>query len=220
MGFNIGHALAFGGSIGALGGLLGGGGNNPAKSKLAKFMAAQQAMRYAQAEKQMKEQVGDITRGYDAAIGNQSLGVGAAKNDVKDLQKQAMAGAQQQTINSGLGNTSVLGNLNRGIYSDAAKQMSHINAQLANNLASLQVQRAQGIAGAKSNLANFFQNRSGAETALNSQFWNAMPATQPINPVWGALGQLGGAFLGNYAGGLGYGMGAGGGGGMGGPVLH
>jgi hypothetical protein len=190
--------------MGFLSGLLGGG-SNQAKNKLANFMQQQQAMQYALAGKQMQKQLGDIETGYTGAMGNAGLGAGAAKQSVQDMTKQGLAGADQQALSRGLYNTTGALGMRRGIYSDAARSMSQINSDLANRMGMLQMQKAEAMAGARSNLANFHQNQSSAQTGMNMHFWDAMPAGGN-SPLLQALGGLGGQFLGMYTGGLGAGL--------------
>lgn len=184
-----------------LSGLLGGG-PNPAKTKLANFMQAQQAMQYALAGKQMQGALGDIEKGYGAAMNNVGLGAGAAKQSILDMQKQAIGGADQNAMNRGLYNTTGALGMRRGVYADAARSMAQVNSQLAQNMAQLQMAKAQAVAGAKGGLANFYQNQSGAQTALNTHLFDAMPAGGQ-SPLMQALGGFGGVFLGNYGAALG-----------------
>lgn len=182
-----------------------GGGSNQAKNKLANFMQQQQAMNYALAGKQMQGQLGDINTGYNAAIGNVGLGAGAAKQSVMDMQKQGLGAADQSAMNRGLYNTTAAQGARRSVFSDSARQMAQINSQLAQNMGQLQMAKANAVAGAKSNLANFYQQKSGAETSMNQHFFDAMPAGGG-SPLMGALGGLGGMFLGSMTGGLGAGL--------------
>lgn len=190
--------------MGFLDGLLGGG-SNQAKNKLANFMQQQQAMNYALAGKQMQGQLNDINTGYAGAMGNVGLGAGQAKQSVMDMQKMGLGAADQQAMNRGLYNTTAGQGMRRGVYADAARQMGQINSDLAQRMAQLQIGRAQAMAGARNNMSQFYQNKSGAETAMNQHFFDAMPAGGG-SPLMQALGGLGGTFLGMYTGGLGAGL--------------
>lgn len=190
---------------------------------LAKYMQALQAQRYAQGMHYLKGGLQDINTGYGAAMSNAGLGASQAKQDVMSMQAQNLGAQAQQDINKGLYNSTASNTANRGIYSDAMKQMAYVNNTLAQNMAQLNMAKAQALQGAKAGMASYLTGQSGAETSMLQNFWNQMPKQKPGNPLLKAFGQLGGAFLGNYMGGLGMSAGMGGfngGGGYGQSVLH
>jgi hypothetical protein len=196
------ESLAFGG----LGGLLGNNSAPKAPAKLAKFMQALQAQNYALALQQARGGLASINQGYDKAINAAGVGGAQAKRDVLNMQKANLGAASQSAINRGLYNSSTLDTANRGVYSDAMRQMSDVNNALAQNMSNLQMARANALFGAKSNIANLFQNKAGADTSMLQNFWNQMPKAAAPNPLLAGIGQLGGAFLGAYTGGLGSGL--------------
>lgn len=146
------------------------------------------------AQAQQQKAIGTIGTGYDKAIGQaQSLGA-SAKSDVIAQGQKNLAGTNIQLANRGLGNTSMLSSASRGNAYDTGRNLSGVDAQTAQILASLQAARGSAIGGAQSNLANLTMAGSGMQTGLAGNIAQTIASVQHQDPnAWiNQLFQLGG----------------------------
>jgi len=208
--YNIGGALPFpsGGNAAAGMAAVGGGLGIPGLGQVAN----QYGQSYQAALQQNQAQYGNILKGYQQLMGNQVAnqapiqqgyadlsknvlagiqGVGASqKQAIQDAYAQQSGGLQQSMVNSGLGNTTVTGSMQRGVQLDSQKAQ----VALANQIAQLNAgyQSNLGLAGLNyQNQANMQNTALGAKQLdwMNSVNFG-YPNAQDYNSLFGQAGQF------------------------------
>ena len=175
-------------------------GKDPGKAQLAQILAihkqlqAQQGGLYANALQQQKKGLGAINTGYDKALGEVANSGYSAKQSVLSREQQNLGTMNQGLTNAGLGSTSVMQNLQRGVYSDTNRNLAQVDEMLANMRSGLQAQKAQAQAGQYGALAGLFQNQNQANVGLGSSLINTIGSVQHQDPnAWlGSLMDIGG----------------------------
>lgn len=114
------------------------------------------------------QQIPQVMGNYDSALGAITNAGQAARTDVLANQARQFGGAQQSLQNRGLGNTSVLDNLNRGIAFDTNRNLAGIAEQTGQQRAGIYQNRAGAQMGAlqyqnslERNLQDIIARRSG-----------------------------------------------------------
>lgn len=139
----------------------------------------------------------DVQQGYGQALNELNAGSAGAQQSIYNNQQRGLGSITSNLTNRGLGNTTAIGNAQRGIYSDTSQQLGTLADQMAQARAGVQERGTNAYAGARGDLGNFMQNRTGFETGLLGQranaiqnktdYFNALPLYQAL-----AAGRTGG----------------------------
>lgn len=172
------------------------------------------AQQLDQTGQQFSNVIGDVDRGY-AAAGSELASAGdTARRDILTREAQNLGAANRSARTRGIGNTTILDNLRRGVQSDTNRELTGLYGNLAGQRSALAERRGTAVAGARGNLANFMQNRTNTESGL------ALAQAEPVqrrSDLYSALqmarlqgaqngsgsGGGGGALIGGILGGLG-----------------
>ena len=175
---------AFGGA-----GLLGGvGGSDPGKKQQKGILAAhaQNAMQnrslFAQAAYQQRQGLGAINAGYKQA--NSAIGAGAAsaRQGILDRETANLGALKAGAAAGGTLGTSTNTNLQRAVYSDTSRNLSALDADVANIKAELAQRQAAAQAGQYGALAGIAQNQAGASNQLGLSLINSLGNVQYQDP--------------------------------------
>jgi hypothetical protein len=183
----------------------GGGGAGVISAAGGGALGDQYAQAYSSALAQNQANYQNILQGYQQTLGAQSTaqqaigsgyqqlgqsiqntiqGVGASQTQaIQDAYKQQSGQMTQQMLNSGLGNTTVLGTMQRGPMLDAQKAQVALQNQLAQLSAGYQSQIGQGQ-------LNYQNEANMQNTALANQQLQWMNSIQSLYPNAQAYGQL------------------------------
>lgn len=200
---------AFGGA-GLLGGL---GGSDPGKKQQKGILAAhaQTAMQnrslFAQAAYQQRQGLGAINAGFKQA--NSAIGAGAAnaRQGILDRETANLGALKAGAAAGGTLGTSTNTNLQRAVYSDTSRNLSALDADVANIKAELAQRQAATQAGQYGALAGIAQNQAGASNQLGLSLINSLGNVQYQNPqewisnLFGLGGTVAGFALGGPSGG-------------------
>lgn len=142
---------------------------------------------------------------FDEGYGNARANVGeqarVGGQQIADLTTQALASTNQAEISSGLAGGTRQGTYNRGIASDAARNIASLQASLSSIRSGLDIGEAQSKAGVASQVSNLFQGQAQSNQNELAMFLQALSGT-PIKPdkdsgfgsiaggLFGALGAL------------------------------
>lgn len=179
---------AYNGTLGGIGSALQSGYNNAFAMNQAMYgniMAGYQQTGAAQ-----QAAFGGIQKGFKNLYGNVMSGIqgtdAAAQQQIKDLYAQQQGTANQGLINSGLGNSTVMSSVGRGLTADESK--AQVN--LANQMAQLKAgyQSSIGQAGLQSRMGMAEANTQEANQQLG--FMNSISMPYPDASQYSQLAQM------------------------------
>jgi hypothetical protein len=133
-----------------------------------------------------------IQGGYGDASKSIAAGGRASKRQALDRETQLMGGVNQGMTNRGLGNTSLLGNAQRGVAGDTTRRLQEIDQSVNQAMAGLQERGGMAQAGAMGSLSNFMAQRGGIESGLNQRAIDYMLARRQKKDsekaqMWGTI---------------------------------
>lgn len=118
--------------------------------------------------------VGDIGKGFDAALRAASLqGRGARRGAIEQGQRNA-ASTSQSMVSRGLYGTTAMDNAQRGVSSDTSRRLQEIDEGLAALVGQLEVGKGQALAGAKMGQASFGAQSSAMQMDTTQNLINLM----------------------------------------------
>ena len=142
---------------------------------------------FMESEKRFRQRADDVLGDYDRAEADVRGGARNAKQSVHDQGRRATASMTQGLIGSGLSNSSIAANAQRGVSADVARGLSAVDANQSSLLAGLN------------------QNRAGVRAMVEGDYAN-LPIAQVqsrgniVNSFANALGQQGHVAAGNTGG--------------------
>ncbi len=188
---------------GGIAGKVGGGKEDPGKKQLAQVLGVynkakgQQALDLGIAANQGREGVNSIKSGYAAAKKNIS-GIGlAGKTDILNQGKKAQAATQANEVARGFGGSNIAAGKSQQVTQDTQSQLAHLDEQIAQLMAGLNVGEAGAVGGGQMSLSQLLSGQSGQKTDLAAQIAQAIAGVQHSDPnAWmGNVAQLGSAAL-------------------------
>lgn len=148
---------------------------------------------YQQTLAQQTQAQDAIGKGY-SSLYNQVLGgiqgIGQSQSQaIQDAYRQQSGSAQQDLINRGLGNSTVLSSVQRGIDLDKSKA----DIALANQIAQLNAGYQSQLGGAGLNYANQAAMQNAAQQNAQLQWMNSVTAQYPNGQLYNQMAQQQGA---------------------------
>jgi hypothetical protein len=110
--------------------------------------------------------VKDLGTGYDRAGAELTNAGNAQRQSLLDRETGTQGSILQSLQSRGLGGTTLLPGAQRAVVSDTNRSLNDLSSQVGNARSSLQVGRANAIAGAQGDLGRFMTGRTGFETGL------------------------------------------------------
>lgn len=108
----------------------------------------------------------DVGRGFANARQELATSGQSARRDLQGREQQQLAGAASGAARRGLFNTTALDNQQRAVRADTGRNLSSLYENLGAQRSGLAAQEGNALAGARTNLANFMQQRAGTESGL------------------------------------------------------
>jgi hypothetical protein len=139
----------------------------------------------------LERQEKEIASGFDKARGEVSRMGYSSKRSVLDREQQQLGRGAQSLTQRGLGNSSVLGSLNRGVQSGTDRSLAAIDEALAGMQSQLLAGKGQAVGGALGNQASAFGQHGGNMLDLLRQKTGLLGNVQYEG---GGLGALLGSF--------------------------
>lgn len=152
---------------------------------------------FMESERRFRQRADDVLGDFDRAEADVRGGARNAKQTVHDQGKRATANMTQGLIGSGLTNSSIAANAQRGVAADVARGLSAVDANQSSILAGLNQNRAGVRAAVEGDYANLPIAQSQARGGIVNNFANALGQQGHV-----ATGQTGGfaSLLGNIGG--------------------
>lgn len=120
---------------------------------------------YGQAYQQIMKGMMYGNQGYAQGRKDVSMSGAGSRQAVMDMMKQNLAEMKQQSISGGFGNSTVLSNLNRGVYADTQRNLLGVDSNIAGQLGGMSVNQGMMQQAAMQQLAQLLMAKAAAKNS-------------------------------------------------------
>lgn len=142
---------------------------------------------YAGQEDLLRSGISDLLRGFDVARSEAGRLAGASRRQALDTETRMAGQLGSQLQASGLGNTSIGANLQRGLAADTSRRLQDIDAGLAGLYGDIAQQRGQAAYGGQQALQGLMGQKLGSDTAIQNERYGLFTGGEMAAPPPGGF---------------------------------